>query len=296
MSWKSLVCAGLLCALAMPVSAAPTLTIDLLRSSGTPVLDAAGHWQWVVSVNGNAAGSMAEQLAFTASAGGPNPLFSAAAPNSADWDHEIPGDVPGTGSFASWAPDDGAGFPEGLDVHTATNELLAAFGSKTFASATNSQLITIKTGIPSTTNGLSSTLAVSGAYTSNSGRIALGNTNYDGYAGSTTVTVKGGNANFDNIVNGLDSVIVGSNWLGTGKIWTSGDFTGDGVVNGLDSVVIGGNWLVADPIASYTGIQITGSAAGAGAGSAAASVPEPASALLLLMAGAMMAIAKGRRG
>ena len=39
MSWKSIVIAGLLCVVASPAFAAPTLTVDLVRSGGVPVLD-----------------------------------------------------------------------------------------------------------------------------------------------------------------------------------------------------------------------------------------------------------------
>ena len=60
MSWKSLVTASLLCVLASPAFAVPTLSIT---SGG---LDASGNWVWNVAITPTATGTpMATELGFT---------------------------------------------------------------------------------------------------------------------------------------------------------------------------------------------------------------------------------------
>jgi hypothetical protein len=268
------------------------MTVDLLRTGGgTPILTGAGDWQWVVSIDGNATGAMEAALDFIAT-GGTDPLVGAAANNGTDWDHQVPTDNPtGFGDF-SWLPDDINGRAEGLDVNTTLGELQAAFGSADLSA--DSEYIIITTNGPNTTNSLSSTVQVGGAYTTDTGRIALGTDNYDGYAGSVTATALAGDANLSGDVDGADynALLVGFN--PGPDIWTGGDFNGSGVTDGADYNIL----LVHFPdpaITIATPLVVTGTLAGAGAGSGSAAVPEPASAVLMLMAGAMLLVARIRR-
>ncbi len=86
-----------------------------------------------------------------------------------------------------------------------------------------------------------------------------------------------GNANDDNVVNGLDISDVASHWLKTGTP-ISGDVNGDGVVNGLDIALIASHWLQT----------------GAGS-SAAAAVPEPGTLTLAITGFAIFAAGVKRR-
>ena len=77
MSWKSLVTAGLLCVVASPVFAAPTMGIVAGGTQANGHLDAAGNWAWKVQVTPDlalvpdASGTpVAVELGFTASSTG----------------------------------------------------------------------------------------------------------------------------------------------------------------------------------------------------------------------------------
>ncbi len=203
MSWKSFVTAGLLCALASPVFAQPTLNIDLLRTGGgTPILDSNGDWQWVVTVTGEVAGPLDAELAFILEAGNGsanlesisssnvqfdadinmpgNPTNNTAAPH---WDISVPGCIPGKtcgaignvpfGDFDWLSGTEPSGavrtHPSAAATDAAAGEVLAALGSINFPSAQASELLIIKTTGPVTTGNvndpfLTTAIEVGGAY------------------------------------------------------------------------------------------------------------------------------------
>ena len=73
-----------------------------------------------------------------------------------------------------------------------------------------------------------------------------------------------GDANLDGMVDAQDLNAVGSNWLGTDKVWSGGDFNGDGIVNAKDLNRVGLNWLQSVPTLPVS-----------------AAVPEPATLMML---------------
>jgi hypothetical protein len=295
MSWKLLVSAGLLCVVVSPVLAAPTLTVDLLRTAGgLPILDpATGNWQWVVSVTPDSTlfaaqgaqgtgGSIATELGFTASGA----ALQSVTKNATNFPNDDPG--------ASL----GAGFPTNtattaLGVQTLGNNAAVNLGSDFFTTATAKQEVIIQTKKPATVaaNGsLTTTLAWLGAYGtgSNKGRIAQGagnpgGGNFDTFAGTLTKTAHTGDANLDGHVDGLDLATIASTFGATGKIWSQADYTGDGKVDGLDLAEIAGAF------------GFSGTAPGGGAGVSGA-VPEPASIVLLTMAGIGALVIRRKRG
>lgn len=284
MSWKSIVITGLLCVLASPVFAAPSLTVDLLRDGGgKPVLDASSNWQWVVSVTPDGAlfvdnppngvgGSVATELGFTAS-GGSN-LVSITKNGT-----NFPNDNPGTAI---------AGFPTGNGVQMSGNNAIANLGSDYFIDATAKQTVIITTVGPSGNlvgGNTDTTLSWLGAYGGNA-RIAQGGQNFDTFVGSITKTVLGGDANFDGDTNFTDYQILTVHYPdppGTSK-WTDGDFNRDGDVNFTDYQILTVDYPTA-PIAAPGG--------GSG-GLAAVGVPEPATVALTILAACMASVACGR--
>lgn len=52
-----------------------------------------------------------------------------------------------------------------------------------------------------------------------------------------------GDANHDRHVNVLDSYALGTNWYGTGKTYSQGDFNYDGIVDAADLGIMGTKWL-----------------------------------------------------
>jgi hypothetical protein len=282
MSWKILVSAGLLCALASPVLAAPTLGIDLVRNgTGQPVLDASGNWQWNVTVTPDAslftgspaAGSVAMELGISASVANGN--LVSITKNGANF----PSDNPGTPI--------GAGFPintntTAVGVQLLGNNAAVNLGSIAFGSATPQQVATIITKGPSTVGSLTTTLAWSGAYTG-MGRIAQGGQNFDTFSGSITKTAKAGDANLNGTVNSTDLLALLNNINQSGRIWSQGDFNGTGQVNSSDLLILLNN------------INQSGTPPGAGAGSGG-SVPEPSAIILAaIAAGGLAAIARRRK-
>jgi len=81
-----------------------------------------------------------------------------------------------------------------------------------------------------------------------------------------------GDADLNDVVDGLDYVVWSTNYHQTGG-WVDGDFTGDGYVDGLDYIVWSSNYEGSSP--------------------AAPSVPEPASGVLVALAG--LALIRRRR-
>lgn len=289
MSWKSLVTAGLLCVLASPAFAAPSLTI----SNGG--LDSSGNWIWNVSVTTSAAGTpVAAELGLRETTTGSQVV--SAAKNATNFDTDNPGTV-----IFGWETltdvDPGAGTnnrPVGLQTNLPTDEIFAALGSIDFASVGPHEILTVKTAGPSTTTSLSTSMEVLGKYGTGSvnGRLAeiTGSSalNYSNFAGSVTRTTVAGDANLSNGVAGTtaavtlsDLTILATNLNKPGSFtWAQGDF--NGTTGGASEVSLADLTALATNLnktnvvgTANNSITINGVAGGSGASVGA--VPEPAS-------------------
>lgn len=257
MSLKNILGAALVVAMvASSAIAQPTGTVQLVRDGDNkPVLDASGDWQWefVATPDGSLSnpGSVAIEVGVEATGAG---LVGAAV----DATNVIEGLLnPGT---------EITGYPTADGLNTSGDRLSAFLGSEPLSGPGN--IFTFTTDGPSTANGgvsLTSTATWLGAYGGN-GRIAQGGTNSDTLAGSASVTVTPGDANFDGNVNFQDASILSTNFNGNG-IWTQGNFNGgDGSIDFGDASVLSTNF------------GAMGSAPGSGS-----AVPEPASIALMLI-------------
>jgi len=313
MSWKSLVTAGLLCALASPAFAVgPTLTVV---NSG-PILNAQGNWVWTVGIQPSFDQSpIAAELGFDANrtvVGGLSGVtrsaaFPVTAPNTTD----NPGNVifgwetltalGGTGTCDSASP---GNCPVGVQVGTVgddVQEVFAALGSiGDLSNASAATYLTIVTQGP-TISALTGNLTVLGAYGTggNEGRIAeltafspgppptADSANYKNYTGTASRTVKAGDVTLEGTVDFNDVGIVATNINLTGKNWTTGDFTGDGLVDFNDVGILATNINTSG--GSYSPLSVGGVLdPPAGSGGGAVGVPEPASIAILALGGLML--------
>jgi hypothetical protein len=313
MSWKSLVTAGLLCVLASPVFAAPTMSVVKGGTQANGNLDANGNWVWKVQITPDlslvpdASGTpVAAELGFTSN----RDVISAAQLNpGTNFDTKNPGSVifsawqtagnglldansnnrptglqlnaPGVGTNA------GASYTANSSVSGTANQVFAALGSVNFTTAGAKDFITITAKGPSTSgSALSSTIQTGGVYGTGStnGRLTQvtglsGTTyttsNFDTFSALFTRTVLGGDANMDTHVDGLDLSLLATNFGTSGKHWYQADFNGDGTVDGLDLSALAGNF-------GATGGS--GLSSGGGGGLSAGTVPEPASCALVGLA------------
>lgn len=269
MSWLKMSCVASLCALlAAPALAAPSVTVDLVRSGGVPVLNSSGQFQYLVSVTPDTAlftnpadtpdkgngGSTAVDLMLTFTGRAPQ----SATKNATNFDTDIPG--LGTASWLTLTDvDPGAATnnrPVGLQTSTANNQVYAALGSVFFTTGGAKDALTAIVAGPVAGNLTTSVSWAGTVYQAGAGTAV---------SGSTSLTVKGGDANLSGFVQVTDLGILATNWLGTGKNWSTADFSGDGVVNVTDLGILATNW------------QGTGTLV-------AASVPEPATFALLAIA------------
>jgi len=312
MSWKSLVTASLLCVLASPAFAAPSLEIT---SGG---LDATtGQWVWNVRIAPTTNTTpVATELGFTANTA----LKSVANASPTSWDTNTPGNVifgawqtaPNNALFGSPAKPEGieancatctinntAALPAGghpsTIVNGTTNEIFAALGSADNLVLTPGTTIgasvpylTIKTAGPTSTS-LTGTITLSGSYAGSGhvSEISSGSnpTNYKGFTGQALRTVKGGDINLDGNVNFADVLIMSPNYNhAVTNGWAGADLTGDGNVNFADVLVMSPNYNSSG--GTNTPLTVTGvvDTPGAGAGLGSAAVPEPASIALLGLA------------
>jgi hypothetical protein len=213
MSWKSFVTAGLLCVLATPAFAAPTIQMTKGTAGQAPnannYLDADGNWVWQVRLSQSnpivdiddggpiAAGSpLAAELGLQTT----NSAVLGVAVNTTDFDDPNPGNVifgwedltalGGTGPCDSATP---GNCPVGLlwdgnDASAPDNQVYTAFGSVDYLSDGDGKdyvrLTTDgpNTGTPLVAGKLNYTVAVTGSYGGGgtNGRIAELNDAYDG--------------------------------------------------------------------------------------------------------------------
>lgn len=135
--------------------------------------------------------------------------------------------------------------------------------------------------------------------------------NGDGYAGSGTLGVrvnyrdvkvfqqflgfKNGDADFSLTLDFADLVLLGDNYLGTGKVWTSGDFNGDDLANFADLALLSNAWLglgqAAPTLSQIDGAGFTSVYRDAVVTAFNVAVPEPS-----MLAMALPAVALLRRG
>ncbi len=290
MSWKSLVSAGLMCVLASPLFAAPTL-----RVINGPALDAQGNWVWTATIETSFTDTpVAAELGFNANrnvTGGTGGVTRGAAfpvtvPNTTTNPGE---DIP---SF-DWEVVGTSGFPEGVQVGTVgtdAEEVFSALGSSgnLANSPTQTTYVTIVTDGPSNT-ALTGDLTVVGAYGAggNEGRIAeltgaTTSANYKGYVGTATRTLLNGDINLDGFSDDSDFAIFGGQYqpgvADTGN-WANGDFNRDGFVDDSDFAIFGGAYQPGVGGGSISNLTVTGvvDPAGSGSGAAVSGVPEPAS-------------------
>lgn len=292
MSWKNVLSAGLLCALASPVFAAPALTIVKGGTFANNYLDANGDWVFNVQISNTnpiptGASPLAAELGFKETTA---KLVSAANLSTGAGD-DFDTVNPGTSIFGWELPGVGTnGKPEGIQTNCASgctvnvpgtnpDAVFSALGSISYNTVGPHDYIQIKIKGPSTGAGrsLTSTLGTSGAY-SGKGRIAeltgaTTSANYDTFSGSQVKTAHNADANLDGNVDGLDLSIMAGNFGGSSKKWYQADYNGDGAVDGLDLSALAGNFGFA------------GSPPGAGAGlGSGGGVPEPATIALLGLA------------
>jgi hypothetical protein len=291
MSWKSLVSAGLLCVLASPVLAAPSLTVVPGGTVANNRLNANGNWVWRVQVapsnplDDPTGTPLATELGFreTSSA----ELLGAVIANSTVWDTANPGgsDAQQQEIFPDWETsedvDPGAGTnlrPVGLKFNLPTDEVASYYGSSNVTTTAPTNYIDIEVQGPSSTR-LTTSIQWLGAYGGN-GRIAELDVvgaggdcpqdacNFDTYAGTVSFTAKLGDADLNNSVDIGDLNI----WLtSTGTGWHQGDFDDNNSVDIGDLNI----WLTSPG----------GAGSGSGAGLVAGGgVPEPSTVALVALA------------
>jgi hypothetical protein len=323
MSWKSLLTAGLLCIVASPVWAAPTVGVVKGGSVANGHLDANGNWVWRVEISNTnpvptGSSPLGAELGFkeTATNGA---LISAANANAAEWDKNNPGtaiwgwELPGTGTN---------GKPDGIQTNCAAgctvnvpgddpNAVFSALGSIDFATVGPHPYILVTTKGPSTAASGSRTtsLAMSGAYTGN-GRVAEaitgGAANYNIAPATFTRTVAPGDANMT--ADGVGGAAVGladlqivasqlNRFPGVPKFWQNGNFNGAADGTGGAGVGLADLQIVASCLnrttAACTGAL--GSGSGGGASLSGGAVPEPATLTLLVLLSGVAACVR-RRG
>ena len=206
MSWKNFVTAGLLCALASPAFAVPTVTAVGGGNTSSNFLNASGQWAWQIQIaptNPIPGGSspLAAELGFRETS--TRSIVAAATKNAAVWDT----DNPGTQIF-TWealtdvdpSPSVTNNKPVGLQTNLATDEIFAALGSVDIASTAAANFIAFNVQRPQTAAAATlstTTVQLLGKYGTGSvrGRIAEASgasaTNNDVYSGSVTFSAEG---------------------------------------------------------------------------------------------------------
>jgi hypothetical protein len=283
--------------------ASPVLAVRSLSITNTG-LDGDGNWTWNVIVTPTGGSSLAAELGLRETTTG-SQLISALKGldgTSTVWDTNNPGT-----QIFGWETADGEGDFVGVQSNPATDEIFAALGSAIQPNATGTQLLTIKTAGPTSTQ-LTTSLQLLGEYGTGgtNGRIAEGlpapsATNYSNFSGTATRTAVLGDVNLSGgaqPVTGADLGILalnfGKTFAATGLLgWNAGDLNGSGAATGqvtgadlgllaqcFGKTVAGG---ACGSVASVnTPLNVVGVAGGAGSVSST-SVPEPVSAMLAVL-------------
>ncbi len=259
MSWKSYVTAGLLCIVASPVFAAPTVQIVPGGTFANNHLNANGDWVWLVRLSQSSpiididdggpllpGSPLGAELGFSELTG---ELLSAAIPTEtngfgvanggqANPGNPIYGTFNGT-SYSGWetiSDTDAQGGiefngddePVGLQFSTAFDQVFAALGSGDYLSdADGKGFITVVIDGPSTAGSLETDLQLQGAYGGN-GRIAELNDAYDG-DGNPPYSL-----NYDTYAGTVGRIAQGGD----------ADLTGD--VDGVDLDIVLQNFFIDD--------------------------------------------------
>jgi hypothetical protein len=312
MSWKSIVTAGLLCVLASPAFADPTLTVTGGRQTRTAVV-ANQKRVWNIAVAPDLTASptgspLAIELGFRATGG--NILSISGAQNAPSRvEHEDdPNGQPGNTIFGWEALTDvGAGNmrPIGTQIGTGANadEAVAFIGTADFTTASRQDLITITTDLSVTSLAWGGRFTAAGADagvgTFTNGRIAhvmgAGSANFHSYvgslvSGSTTAGQEymgdmdgSGDTNFGDLAAfgqalqmaaAYEAARPNLNRIGRG------DANGDGAFNFGDLAGFGQLLQNVAPLGSGSSLE-------------SASVPEPASFVLIAL-GAGLAVLRRR--
>lgn len=299
MSWKSIVTASVLCLIASPAFAAPTLGVTKGGTVGNAYLNAAGNWVWNVQISNSSpvptgSSPLAAELGFTASGTALMGASNLSTGANDDFDTANPGTIIfGWENTVDTDPGAGTNFrPTGLQSNCATgcsentpgddpNTVFAALGSVDYNTVGPHDFIQIITRGPSAGAGgqLASTLTVSGAYNSGRGRISELNPagppaslNFDTFNNVFTRTAVPGDANMNGTTNDGDLNIVLSNFNQTPREWHQGNFNNqtDDVVNDSDLNIVLSNFNATGPIGNVVG---------------SSAVPEPATVALVALAG-----------
>lgn len=318
MSWKSLVSAGLLCVLASPAFAAPTMGIVPNGTQASGKLNAAGNWVWTVQVTPDIAIAptgtpIGVELGFSSTSDGSvsgQGDVKSVTNNAAVFDTNNPS-ASVVGNIFGWQNNTGTpakaegvqgNFPgaSALNVlntaslggnavfflDAAANQVIGVGGTDNLMAGTYNYL-TIEVQGPAVSAAGTTTntkVQVSGAYGGNGliaqldNTSAFGSTNFTTFNGLFQQTAKAGDANLDGSVDPVDYNAWLSNVGNASTPWFNGDFNDDGSIDPVDYNI----WL---------GSIGLGSGSGLGDGGV---VPEPAS-LALLGLGALMIGGLGQR-
>ena len=330
MSWKNIVIAGLLCVLASPALAVPTVSAKLLG------LDTAGNWVWEVSVDPDdtlfadqpdnpdrgTGGSVAIEVGVEATGRG----VVSAANNVTNF--PMAGNPPSYNvgnAPAGWGTDiDGDTIrDEGVRFSAGTDRVVAFLGSDFFgtlnfggapANGQPKAAFRVHTEGP-TAASLTTTLNFLGAYTAGGavggtlGVVAEAGAQTGFTLGPVVGMVRPGNARLEPSIGGASfaRMLTGYDTSpgAIGRRWDNGDFNGDGMTNGQDFAILLANYTVpavpgsgVDPYWTAQGLgQILlpttpGAGSGGGAGIAA---PEPTSLILVVLGGLFAALCGRRR-
>src|SRR4051794_17291390 len=169
MSWKSFLTAGLLCVLASPVFAAPTMTMVPAGTFASNHLDANGNWVWAINITPDyAAVPDASGTPLATELGVTSNITVGSATIGSSFDTPNPGK-----QIFGWESTTGCnanGNPCGIQVGgtggNLNKQVFAAIGSPNLTTGTANALKIVTSGGPTSTN-LTTTMTVSGAYGGN---------------------------------------------------------------------------------------------------------------------------------
>jgi hypothetical protein len=241
MSWKSLVTAGLLCVLAAPVMAAPSLSAvgGGTQANTSGLLDPNGNWVWEVRAaqsftdpTGTPPGNPAaveiglQQASVRPGSAAGSIVANATNNNTAVWDTPNPGrPIFGWETITDGMCSGTAlSCPVGVQTDLTRNQVFAALGSALLTTTTPQNMLRIEVARPQTNAAGSlstTTLTLAGAYNSSGTAVAppsvgtpggdrarvaaLASTSTDAtnyhYQGSVTLNAKAGDTNLDGTIS-----------------------------------------------------------------------------------------------